>query len=109
MTAARVLPEPHAAFLRSALPRLAADPRLVGVAAGGSYVTGTIDVHSDLDLVVVVEPSAQAEVMVSRAVLASGLGRLLVAFTGEHVGEPRLLICLYGAAVAFLADPTGRS
>lgn len=28
--------------------------------------------------------------------LAGTLGHLLHAFTGEHVGEPRLLICLYG-------------
>lgn len=27
---------------------------------------------------------------------AARLGPLLAAFTGEHVGEPRLLICLYG-------------
>jgi hypothetical protein len=26
---------------------------------------------------------------------ASRLGELLPSFTGEHVGEPRLLICLY--------------
>ena len=28
--------------------------------------------------------------------MPSGFGELLAAFTGEHVGEPRLLICLYG-------------
>lgn len=28
--------------------------------------------------------------------IARRLGPLLSAFTGEHVGEPRLLICLYG-------------
>jgi hypothetical protein len=27
--------------------------------------------------------------------LAASVGRLLASFTGEHVGEPRLLICLY--------------
>ena len=27
---------------------------------------------------------------------AAGLGPLLACFTGEHVGEPRLLICLFG-------------
>ena len=34
--------------------------------------------------------------MAQRKVLAGTLGHLLHAFTGEHVGEPRLLICLYG-------------
>ena len=35
------------------------------------------------------------EVMHERKSIASSLGRLAGAFTGEHVGEPRLLICLY--------------
>ena len=34
--------------------------------------------------------------MAQRIVFAGTLGHLLHAFTGEHVGEPRLLICLYG-------------
>ena len=36
------------------------------------------------------------DVLASRRALAGTLGTLLAAFTGEHVGEPRLLICLYG-------------
>src|SRR6185503_17677247 len=31
-----------------------------------------------------------------RRTIAEGLGPVLAAFTGEHVGEPRVLICLYG-------------
>ena len=91
-----VVPEPHAAFLRTAVSRLREDPRLVGVAAGGSYLTGTMDEFSDLDLVVAVEPAAYAEVNADRPRIASRLGPLLASFTGEHVGEPRVLICLYG-------------
>ncbi len=34
--------------------------------------------------------------MNERIKIAANLGTLLSAFTGEHVGEPRLLICLYG-------------
>lgn len=34
--------------------------------------------------------------MASRFQFAQRIGVLLSAFTGEHVGEPRLLICLYG-------------
>jgi predicted nucleotidyltransferase len=90
------VPEPHAAFLRTAVSRLSEDPRLVGVAAGGSYLTGTMDEFSDLDLVVAVEPAAYPEVMADRPRLAARLGPLLASFTGEHVGEPRVLICLYG-------------
>ena len=90
------VPEPHASFLRSAVTRLRDDPRLVGVAAGGSYLTGTMDEFSDLDLVVAVDPPAYPQVMQERHRIAASLGPLLSAFTGEHVGEPRVLICLYG-------------
>jgi len=90
------LPKLHAAFLQTALPQLQADERLVAVAAGGSFLTGGMDEYSDLDLVVVVEPTAALQIMPERQQIAARLGSLLAAFTGEHVGEPRLLICLYG-------------
>jgi predicted nucleotidyltransferase len=90
------IPEPHATFLRNAVDRLSQDERLVGVAAGGSYVTGSMDQFSDLDLVIAVEPDAYEALLSERRSIAKGLGRLLAAFTGEHVGEPRLLICLFG-------------
>jgi len=92
----RPVPSRHAAFLEAALPRLQADERVVAVAAGGSLSTGGMDEWSDLDLVVAVEPGAAAEVMPDRRRIAARLGPLLAAFTGEHVGEPRILICLYG-------------
>ncbi len=88
-------PPPHAAFLDRALPVLQADARIVGVAAAGSFVSGTMDEWSDLDLVIAVEPAGVAAVSGERATIAAGLGPLVAAFTGEHVGEPRVLICLY--------------
>jgi len=91
----RDVPEPHRSFLSRGVDALAADPRIVGVAGGGSLVTGGMDEFSDLDLVVAVEPAAHAQVMVDRRRIAASVGTLLIAFTGEHVGEPRLLICLY--------------
>ncbi len=90
------LPDLHAGFLDRALERLKSDDRIVGVALGGSYLTRSMDEFSDLDLVVACEPDAYADVLAQRQEIAAGLGPLLAAFTGEHVGEPRLLICLYG-------------
>lgn len=90
------VPPVQRAFLDEALPRLHDDPRLVGVAVGGSWLRGRMDPYSDLDLVIAVEPDAYREVMAQRMAIASGLGGLLSCFTGEHVGEPRLLVCLYG-------------
>lgn len=91
------LPAAHRAFLAHALDVLAQDPRIVGVTAGGSFLSGDMDAFSDLDLVIVTEPGRQDEVLDARTEIAGRLGTLLSAFTGEHVGEPRLLICLYGA------------
>ncbi len=88
---------PHAmrAFLKSALTTLQADERILGVAVGGSLSSGEVDEFSDIDLVIAVEPEAFGGVMTERKELACGLGDLVAVFTGEHVGEPRLLICLY--------------
>lgn len=54
-----------------------------------------MDEFSDLDLIIAVEPERFQQVMDDRQSIAASLGELLAAFTGEHVGEPRLLICLY--------------
>lgn len=90
------LPEVHRKFLISALPKLQADRRILAVGAGGSFITHTMDEFSDLDLVIVYDSGRKREVMKDRKNIAAQLGSLLTAFTGEHVGEPRLLICLFG-------------
>jgi hypothetical protein len=54
-----------------------------------------MDEFSDLDLVIAVEPTEAEAVSSERHRIAAGLGPLVAAFTGEHVGELRLLICLY--------------
>ena len=71
------------------------DERIVGIAAGSPFLSNTMDEFSDIDLVLVIEPSKIEEVMQERKSVDSSLGQLVGAFTGEHVGEPRLLICLY--------------
>jgi hypothetical protein len=90
------VPTEHAAFLQRALGVFSADPRLFGIAAGGSFLARKMDEHSDIDLVIGVEAPAHEEVMRDRMAIAGKLGRLLAAFTGEHVGDTRLVICLYG-------------
>jgi len=88
--------EPLRAMLRKIVPRLRDMPEILGVAAGGSFITGGMDEFSDLDLVLAVAPPEWERVMGSRKAIAQSLGPLLASFTGEHVGEPRLLICLFG-------------
>ena len=83
-------------FIEQILKKLIPDHRFLGLLGGGSMMAGTMDEYSDLDLVVVYEPSYRSEIMNERLLLAEQWGSLLSAFTGEHVGEPRLVICLYG-------------
>jgi len=90
-------PSVHREFLDRAVPRLAADRRVVGVAAAGSYARDAMDAFSDIDLILACEPADFNALLQDRAALAAQLGRLVAAFTGEHVGEPRLMICLYGS------------
>ncbi|MCB0668765.1 MAG: aminoglycoside 6-adenylyltransferase [Saprospiraceae bacterium] len=81
-------------FARRATEILNIDDQVIGLAAGGSWLTREIDAYSDLDLVLVTKDriSHDKDRMLN---YAKRLGNLLSGFTGEHVGEPRVLICLY--------------
>lgn len=89
------VPTLHQEFIDRALSILRADERIEGVALAGSYATQTLDEQSDLDFVIVVDDPVLT-LSEERFRLAKSLGNLLQAFTGEHVGEPRLIIALYG-------------
>lgn len=86
----------QARMLDRAIAGVRDDQRFEALLGSGSLVYGGFDEHSDFDFVVVVRPGDHAQVMAERHRFAAGLGELLAAFTGEHVGEPRLLICLFG-------------
>lgn len=70
------------------------DESVTGLAAGGSWISNEMDEFSDLDLIVVTKHQVAGDKnqMLS---YAGRLGNLLTGFTGEHVGEPRVLICLF--------------
>jgi predicted nucleotidyltransferase len=86
----------HQAFIDRALPLLQADPRLMGVAVEGSWLRDEVDEWSDLDLVILADTAHDEAVLADRPAIAARLGDLLTWFTAEHVGEPRIIICLYG-------------
>ncbi|MBY0088644.1 nucleotidyltransferase domain-containing protein [Brevibacillus sp. M2.1A] len=88
----------HDRFIQQAIKYVSQDQRLIGLLAGGSMMYGEMDEYSDLDLIIVYNYAFRNEIMEQRFLIAERLGHLLSAFTGEHVGEPRLLICLYGPA-----------
>ncbi|HEY0059076.1 MAG TPA: nucleotidyltransferase domain-containing protein [Flavisolibacter sp.] len=81
-------------FAEQAREILATDESVAGLAVAGSWLTNELDEFSDLDLVIVTKEKVAPD---QRKMLgyAERLGHLLSGFTGDHVGEPRLLICLY--------------
>jgi predicted nucleotidyltransferase len=72
------------------------DDRILAVTEGGSAVAGEVDEFSDVDVLIVCTDDGDESLLGEAKEFAEGLGPLLSSFTGEHVGEPRLLICLYG-------------
>ena len=73
---------------------LAKDDSVIGLAVGGSWINNEIDEFSDIDLVLITKQKIASD-KAKMLDHAKKFGDLLSAFTGEHVGEPRLLICLY--------------
>ena len=85
----------HKIFIAHTLPKLEEDPRLLGCAVGGSWITSELDEHSDLDLVIVAADEHFDAVNEDLDNLSLGLGTRLAGFRGDHVGVPNMLICLY--------------
>lgn len=78
-------------MLDRVIAAVSADRRIEAVLGAGSLANGGFDTQSDFDFVVVGDVPAAG-----RRAFAGAMGTLLTAFTGEHVGDPDLLICLYG-------------
>lgn len=81
-------------FAKHAVEIVEKDPNVIGLAAGGSYISGELDEYSDLDLIVVTAEKISDDKKKMTA-FSKKLGDFISGFTGDHVGETRLLICLY--------------
>lgn len=92
----KCLPNEHRELLLTFINRLSSRPDLLGLAIGGSFISGQMDYYSDLDLIIVVDPKEWSTVEKIRKGIAESIGPLIIAFTGEHIGLPQMLICLYG-------------
>lgn len=70
------------------------DENVLGLAVGGSWLDNQLDEFSDLDLILVTKEKISND---KNRMLgyAKQLDGFISGFTGEHVGEPRVLICLY--------------
>ena len=64
------IPSIHREFLLSSVEKLKSDKRILGVAGGGSLTLKSMDEFSDLDLVVVVDPTKYQEVLSERKKIA---------------------------------------
>ncbi|ACT93544.1 aminoglycoside 6-adenylyltransferase [Dyadobacter fermentans] len=88
-----MIPYDYQKFVDSLRSHLQSNIEFLGLAVGGSWIDNQLDSFSDIDLILV-HRSPQIP-MADRRALAKAFGNLLACFSGEHVGEPRLLICLY--------------
>ena len=81
-------------FAEKATALLQKNENIIGLAVAGSWIDAELDEYSDLDLVLVTREKigGDKEQMLR---WAKSIGNFISGFTGEHVGEPRLLICLY--------------
>ncbi|QHJ11651.1 hypothetical protein FX988_01886 [Paraglaciecola mesophila] len=87
---------PHQlSFLERIIHITQQNEHFAGLSITGSASTNELDQYSDLDFVLAVKPDSYDMLYTQRQVLAKSFGELLACFTGEHVGEPRVLICLY--------------
>jgi hypothetical protein len=87
----------HQTLIQKLLTQIQPDPRYLGLAAGGSWSDKRLDQWSDLDLILFCEPQSLPALLATRVSLAAQLGVLLESFSGQHLGDERLLICLFGA------------
>ncbi|KAM9980696.1 hypothetical protein ACTFIY_003012 [Dictyostelium cf. discoideum] len=90
-----MIPIKHQNFIKEIIELLKNDSRFECLLGAGSMINDEMDEHSDLDLMLVVKKEEFSEIMSKRKEFAIKLNGYLSGFTGEHVGEPRLLICLY--------------
>jgi len=81
-------------FANRAIEILKADKSVIGLTVAGSWLTNEIDEFSDLDLILITKDKVSSDKN-KMLEFANRFGQLLSGFTGEHVGEPRVLICLY--------------
>lgn len=81
-------------FANKAKDILALNEDVIGLAVTGSWLTNELDEFSDVDLILITKEkiSTDKDKMIA---YAKSIGNFISGFTGEHVEEPRVLICLY--------------
>jgi predicted nucleotidyltransferase len=81
-------------FIDQVVQKIKVDKNVIGLAVAGSIITNEIDEFSDVDLILITQENVSADVN-KMVAYAKSFGDYLNGFTGEHVGDRRVLICLY--------------
>jgi predicted nucleotidyltransferase len=81
-------------FINQVVERIKDDKNVIGLAVAGSLITDEIDEFSDVDLILVKVDNVSND-FAKMENYAKSFGDYLNGFTGEHVGERLVLICLY--------------
>eukprot|EP01132_Coremiostelium_polycephalum_P000650 gene650-805_t len=90
------IPILHNSFINEIREILIRNDKFDALLGAGSMISNEMDQHSDIDLILVSNDKDNYQmVMKNRIEFANQIKGYLSGFTGEHVGEPRLLICLY--------------
>lgn len=84
----------HKDFVARAFQIMKDEGKLIGLAVAGSWLTNEIDEYSDIDLILITKEKIGGDKN-KMLEYAQRLPHFISGFTGEHVGEPRVLICLY--------------
>jgi len=85
----------HRAHLEAACREAKERDGILGMVIGGSFASGQADEYSDLDLQLVVEEAGFDRAVGQLREIADAAGRVVAAFTAEHVGLPEMLIVLF--------------
>lgn len=81
-------------FIDQVVEKIKGDANVLGLAVAGSFITNEVDEFSDVDLVLVTVEKIAPDIN-KMVAYAESFGHYLHGFTGEHIGERRVLICLY--------------
>jgi hypothetical protein len=81
-------------FIEQVVTKVKLDKNIIGLAVAGSFITNEVDEFSDVDLILVTADKVSTDVN-KMVTYAKSFGNFISGFSGDHVGEPRVLICLY--------------
>jgi predicted nucleotidyltransferase len=94
----------HESILNRAVALLSEDPRVLGIYLAGSFVMGSPDEWSDIDLYIIVANGEVDGVIQDHHDVLGKVGSLLTLFPATHLGDPHQIIAFYQASYPIHVD-----